>query len=103
MKFSDLRPGDCYSYRRTDENPSAPRVYTNILSHNKKLRRIRASVVSEGYSFEHHIFYKKDEELCSIRRITFKFFKRQLEKSEDFMSRDKYKFMITHTVIKETR
>jgi len=101
MKFSELMPGNCYSYRRTDKNKNAPKVYTNILSHNKKMRRVRATVVSGGYNFEHHIFYKKDEEMCSIRPITFNFFKKQLEKSEDFMTGVKYKFMVTHTVIKE--
>ena len=101
MKFSELVPGACYSYRRIDKDKSAPRVYTNILSHNKKMRKIKATVVSGGCNFEHHTFYKKDEELYLIRPITLNFFKKQLEKSEDFMTGIKYKFMVTRTVIKE--
>lgn len=103
MKFSELNPGDCYSYRRNDKNPNAVRCYINVLSNNRRLRIVRCLTITNGMCFVMHSAYKKDEDCTPVRRITLKFFKRQLDKSKDYLTDIKYKDMTTHTCIKEIK
>jgi hypothetical protein len=103
MKFSELKPGDCYSYRRTDKNPNAARCYINVLSNNKRLRIIKCSTVINGICFVMYSCYKKGEDCIKVRKITTDFFKKQLNKSKDYLTGVPYEEITTHTCITETK